>query len=216
MARLVVPGYPHHVTQRGSRRQLTFFDESDYTGYLELLRESIAATGVDIWAYCLMPNHVHLVAVPAERSSLAMLLRRVHHRHARRVNEAHGWQGHLWQERFHSCVMDERHLVAAVRYIELNPVRAGLCARAEHWPWSSIHAHLLGESDGIVDPDPMLARFRDWRRYLEAEDRPEVIDALRARSASGRPAGDTAFITELEQRSGRVLRKLNPGPRPRN
>jgi putative transposase len=112
--------------------------------------------------------------------------------------------------------MDERHLVAAVRYIELNPLRAGLCARAEHWPWSSIHAHLLGESDGIVDPDPMLARFRDWRRYLEAEDRPEVIDALRARSASGRPAGDTAFITKLEQRSGRVLRKLNPGPRPRN
>ena len=214
MARLVVPGLPHHITQRGSRRQRTFFDDADYVAYLDLIRDTRLAAGVDIWAYCLMPNHVHMVAVPEKKDSLARLLRIAHHRHARRVNAAHGWRGHLWQERFHSFVMDEMHLLAAVRYIELNPVRAGLCKRVEDWPWSSVHAYLHGEGNGIVNVQPMLALVRDWRAYLALRDPPATIRTLRAHSNTGRPAGSAEFVASLERLSGRTLRKRKPGPPP--
>lgn len=126
IARLVVPNHPHHITQRGNRRQRTFFDDSDYRACANLIAKIKAAAGVDVWAYCLMPNHLHIVAVPEHEDSLAKMLRVAHRRHALRVNAAHGWHGHFWQERFHSFVMDETHLLAAVRYVELNPVRAGL------------------------------------------------------------------------------------------
>jgi putative transposase len=125
--RLVVPGYPHHVTQRGVRRQQTFFDDTDYRAYIELIKELKLAAGVDIWAYCLMPNHVHLIAVPKAEHGLATLFGTAHHRYAKRVNAIHDWRGHLWQERFYSVVMNESHSLAAMRYVELNPVRAGLC-----------------------------------------------------------------------------------------
>ena len=117
-ARLVVPNYPHHVTQRGSRRQLTFFNDADYSAYCDLLAEQLPKAEVDILAYCLMPNHVHLILVPHRGDSLARLLRRAHACYARRINVKYGWQGHLWQERFHSFVMDEEHLLAAARYVD--------------------------------------------------------------------------------------------------
>ncbi len=216
MARLVVPDYPHHVTQRGARRQQTFFTDDDYRAYLDLIKEAKAASGVDIWAYCLMPNHVHLVAVPKEVDGLAKMLRMAHHRYARRVNATHGWRGHLWQERFHSYVMDESHLLAAVRYIELNPVRARLCTRAEDWHWSSVGAYLRGESNGIVNVRPMLERVTDWREYLALSEHPETIETLRSHSNTGRPAGSKEFITALERISGRTLRKRKTGPHPRS
>jgi len=216
MARLVVPGYPHHITQRGSRRQPTFFDESDYRAYLDLIQETKSSAGVDIWAYCLMPNHVHMVAVPEQEDSLAKLLRVTHHCHALRVNAEHGWRGHLWQERFHSFVMDEAHLMAAVRYIELNPVRAGLCAEAENWRWSSVHAYLHGRCDGVANVRPMLDRVADWPEYIASGDDPEAIASLRSHSNTGRPAGTMEFVAQLEQISGRILRKRKPGPRPRS
>ena len=216
MARLVVPGLPHHVTQRGGRRQRTFFDDSDYLAYLDLIRKTKATSGVDIWAYCLMPNHVHLVAVPEREDSLAALLRVAHHRYARRVNAAHGWCGHLWQERFHSFVMDETHLMAAVRYVELNPVRAGFCRHAEEWPWSSVRAHLRGRDDGVVNVQPMREQVSDWRSYLDLSEPPETVDALRSHSRTGRPAGSAAFIAALERLSGRNLRKRKTGPRPKS
>ena len=216
MARLVVPGLPHHIVQRGSRRQRTFFSDADYLAYLNLVRDNLADAGVSVWAYCLMPNHVHLVAVPERETSLAAWLRVVHHRHARRVNAAQGWTGHLWQERFHSCVLDEAHLLAAVRYVELNPVRAGMCDRPEAWRWSSARAHLSGKSDRVVDVRPMLERIRDWRRYLGADDQPRAVSRLRSHSRSGRPAGSAEFVAELEQVTGRRLRPRKRGPRPRN
>lgn len=216
MARLVVPGFPHHITQRGSRRQRTFFDDTDYLAYLDLIIETKVAAGVTIWAYCLMPNHVHLVAVPEREDSLATLLRVVHHRHARRVNAANGWRGHLWQERFHSFVMDESHSLAAVRYVELNPVRAGLCTKAEDWRWSSVRAHLRGESDALVDVRPILELVSDWPAYLALSDQPDTIATLHAHSNTGRPAGSAAFVAELERVTGRTLRKRKTGPRPKS
>ena len=107
MARFVAPGYPHHVTQRGNRRQKTFFSDEDYRYYIELLAEYSKAYWTEIWAYCLMPNHVHLVMVPSEEDGLRATLGEVHRRYTRYVNFRKGWRGHLWQERFHSFVMDE-------------------------------------------------------------------------------------------------------------
>ena len=214
IARLVVPGYPHHITQRGNRRQRTFFGELDYRAYLDLIVEIKVSAGVDFWAYCLMPNHVHMVAVPEQADSLAKMLRVAHHRYSRRVNAEHGWRGHLWQERFHSCVLDETHLLAAVRYVELNPVRAGLCTRAEEWRWSSTRAHIRGEGDGIVNVHPMLERVANWQDYLVEDAQAETIERLRSHSKSGRPAGSIEFVAALERRSGRILRIRKTGPRP--
>ncbi len=215
MARVVVPGYPHHVTQRGNRKQRTFFGKQDYREYLSLLTEALPKADLEIWAWCLMPNHVHLVVVPEAEDSLARLFRHVHQRYTRRINKREGWIGHLWQERFHSFVMDEQHLLAAVRYIELNPVRAGLCVDPVEWAWSSVHAHLAGTSDDLVRTEPMLQRISDWRDYLADRTFDGLADGLRAHSRTGRPAGGEAFIERIEMLTGRQLKKRSPGPAPR-
>lgn len=211
MARLVVPGYPHHVTQRGSRKQRTFFADDDYIDYLRIFGELRAKADVAIWAYCLMPNHVHFVAVPRDETGLAKLFGCTHQRYALRLNATQGWCGHLWQERFFSSVMDERHLIAAVRYIEQNPVRAGLCARAEDWRWSSVHSYLGGAGNDLVDTSPMLERIPDWCKYLTEDSDPSLIDNIRSSTGTGRPAGDDRFVWELEATTGRRLRRRNPG-----
>jgi len=141
IARVVAPGYPHHVTQRGNRRQRTFFGAADYRAYLALMAEWCASQKVRILAYCLMPNHVHLVAVPREARGLARAIGGAHRRYTRRINFRKRWRGYLWQGRFGSCVMDRKHCLAAARYIERNPVRAGLVTRAWKWPWSSAAAN---------------------------------------------------------------------------
>lgn len=214
MPRLVVPDYPHHVTQRGNRRMQTFFCDDDYRAYLQLLAEAKAHAGVAIWAYCLMPNHVHIVAVPDSKDGLSRLFRCVHRHYSRRINFRENWKGHLWQERFHSFVMDERHLLATVRYTELNPVRARLCQRAEDWPWSSARAHLIGCDDVVTDVQPMLDRIGDWRCYLAAGASDSELEDIRRSSTTGRPAGDASFVTKLEALTGRELKKRKPGPKP--
>ena len=215
MPRLVVPGFPHHITQRGNRRMKTFFCDDDYVAYLDLLSAAQADSGVSVWAYYLMPNHVHLVVVPQAKDSLASLFRTVHRHYTRRINFREHWRGHLWQERFHSFVMDERHLMAAVRYIELNPVRARLCSRPEYWPWSSARAHLSGQDDDVVSVKPMLDRVVNWRRYLGARVNDEELERIRSCSRTGRPGGDHRFLAQLEAITGRNLKKRKPGPKPR-
>ena len=142
IARAVAVGIPHHVTQRGNRRQPTFFCEDDYENYLSLIAEWCLRWGVDIWAYCLMPNHVHLIAVPSSEDGLRRAIGEAHRRYTRAVNFREGWRGHLWQGRFSSHAMEERYLLTAVRYIELNPVRAALVQKPEEYRWSSAAAHL--------------------------------------------------------------------------
>ena len=137
LARLVVPGMPHHVTQRGNRRQQTFFNEGDYAAYLELMGEWCQEKGVQIWSYCLMPNHVHLIAVPSSEDGLRWAIGSAHERYTRRINFREKWRGYLWQGRFASFVMDEPYLLATARYVELNPVRAKLAPSVGAWPWSS-------------------------------------------------------------------------------
>ncbi len=212
-ARLVVPGYPHHVTQRGIRKQRTFFDHSDYQAYTELLANLRKSAGVRIWSYCLMPNHVHVIAVPSDRQALAKLFGVVHQRYAKRINAEHGWYGHLWQARFFSAVMDESHTLAAMRYIELNPVRAGLCERAELWPWSSVHAHLGTRTDPLIDSCSLIDDIDNWAVFLDEYSASDLIGSLRSTTRTGRPAGSNEFIDRLESETGRRIHRRKPGPK---
>ena len=216
MARVVVSGVPHHVTQRGNRRQETFFNEADYSAYLELMAEWCERSGVIVWAYCLMPNHVHLIVVPESEDGLRRGIGEAHRRYSRRINFREGWRGHLWQGRFASFPMDERHLMLAARYVELNPVRAKLCRVPWRWRWSSATAHIAGRNDGLVDVAPLLGRVDDWREYLAAGLAPEQAALLRQHERTGRPLGSVAFLRRLETRLGRVLRKKTPGRKPKS
>lgn len=214
LSRVVIPGVPHHVTQRGNRRLPTFFGEHDYKSYRELLAEGCKAAAVDILAYCLMPNHVHLVLTPASEDGLRAALADAHRRYSRRINQREGWTGYLWQGRFASAPMDEAHLLAACRYVELNPVRAGLVAAPQDWAWSSARAHLGGRPDGVVSIGPMLSRVPDWAGFLAAGLPEADHQALRSAERTGRPLGSKAFVAEVEQRSGRSFQLGKPG-RPR-
>jgi len=166
MARVVIPTIPHHITQRGVRRMETFFDDEDYETYLVLMHQWCNAAGVEVWAYCMMPNHVHLIVVPESEESLARGIGEAHRRYTRHINFKKSWKGYLWQGRFASFPMDEDYLLAACRYVELNPVRAKLAKRPEDYRWSSAKAHLLGVDDGLVKVKPMLDRVSNWRDLL--------------------------------------------------
>ena len=214
LSRVVVLGLPHHVTQRGNRRQQTFFGDEDYAEYRRLLSMSCRACGTQVLVYCLMPNHVHLILVPADEFGLRDALGEAHRRYTRMINFREGWRGHLWQERFHSFVMDERHLIAAARYVELNPVRARLCARPEDWAWSSARAHLAGADDELVSVRPLLELISDWARFIGEPDAPDTADLLHAHAGTGRPLGPDSFVEALEQRLGRPLKRQKPGPKP--
>lgn len=217
MARLVVPDFPHHVTQRGNRRQKVFFCDSDYSLYKRLLAEACQKSATRILAYCLMPNHVHFVMVPQNADGLRATFGEAHRRYTRFINLRECWQGHLWQERFHSTVMDEAHLIMATRYVELNPVRAGLCTHPWEWPWSSASAHLRGENDSLVEVAPMLARIADWQKYLQTTENEKDRNTLRRHARTGRPLGSTDFIRKLEQLTALDLRpgKRGPGLKPK-
>ena len=203
-ARVIAPGLPYHVTQRGSNRQTVFFQIADRKLYLRLLQENLKDAGVGILAYCLMPNHVHVVAVPEREDSLAILFGRVHGRYAQALNIRRSRSGHLWQARYYSCPMEGDHLWNGIRYVEENPCRAGIVGQAEAYRWSSAAAHLRGDPDasGILD----LAFWRRsggvarWREL----HRDELTDAeammLRKCTYAGRPYGSEAFLKEMEER----------------
>ncbi len=214
LARIVIPAVPHHVTQRGNRRQEVFFRDADYREYLRLLAEHAGAAGTAVWAYCLMPNHVHLILVPGDERGLAGAVQEAHRRYTRYINSAKDWKGYLWQGRFASAPMDEAHLLAAARYVELNPVRAGLVRRAKDWRWSSARAHLAGRDDELVTVAPLLERMTDWRAFLAQGLDEAEAEALRRGERTGRPIGSTAFVEQLEHQTGRTLQRRKPGPKP--
>jgi len=212
MARVVIPYIPHHVTQRGVRRLETFFDDEDYEMYLSLMHDWCLSSGIEIWAYCLMPNHVHLIAIPDSKEGLAHGVGEAHRRYTRYINFKKSWKGYLWQGRFASFPMDEDYLLASVRYVELNPLRAGLVKRAEDYRWSSARAHLDGKDDGLVMVQPMLDRVENWAELLASGDKGS-FDDLRMHERTGRPLGQESFIERMSLLAGRALGKKKPGPK---
>jgi putative transposase len=217
ISRVVAPGIAHHVTQRGNRRMPTFFDNDDYATYRALIAETCRQANVQVLAYCLMPNHVHLVLVPAAADGLRDALAEAHRAYSSLINRRKGWTGHLWQERFHSCPMDDAHTVAAVRYVELNPVRARMVPPPEAWPWCSAAAHILGQADELVSAmlPPPLDNLGPWDAYLAGvETDAATFDRLRSHQQTGRPLGCDAFVAAVE---AQTKRSLTPRPvgRPR-
>ena len=216
LARIVLPGIAHHVTQRGNRRETTFFTDADYRFYRDLLGEAADAAGTRIWAYCLMPNHVHVVAVPQGEDGLRATFAPVHRHYTARINARNAWTGHLWQARFGSVAMDEGHLLAALRYVSLNPVRARLVARAEDWPWSSVRAHLAGRDDRVVRVAPALERTGDFHAFLAAAfDEDAAFTPLRRAESVGRPVGSPEWLAAQEAKLGRPLAPGKRGPKKR-
>ena len=212
LARAVAAGAPHHVVQRGNRRLQTFFSDDDYQAYLELMAQWCGKRGVAIWAYCLMPNHVHLIAVPETEDALRLAIGEAHRRYSRMINFREGWRGHLWQGRFASYAMDEAYLLACARYVEMNPVRAGLVESPEEWPWSSARAHLSGADDELVDASALLKIVPSgWVDFLSLPTLPADARILRQHERTGRPLGSPDFITGLEARLGRRLRAQKGG-----
>jgi putative transposase len=205
ISRVVIENLPHHVTQRGNRRLRTFFRPEDYRLYLKLLRDRCKADGVEIWAYCLMLNHTHLIAVPRTRESLAKAIGDAHCQYTRHINNREKWHGHLWQGRFFSCPMDDRYLLCAARYIERNPLVAGLATCPQDYPWSSARAHLEGRDDVLVTVRPLLEKVPDWKLFLKYPNNSEDEAALLCHQTSGRPLGQQGFVRSLEIKLGRPL-----------
>ena len=216
IARIVVPEEPHHMIQRGNRRLPTFFCEDDYCRYLDLLRERCEEHAVEVWAYCLMTNHVHLILVPATESGLRLALGQTHKRYTTHINKREGWTGHLWQARFSSYAMDEAHLLAAARYIELNPVRAGIVGDPSEYKWSSAKVHLAAKDDLVVKVAPLLSRIPNWKSFLSDSISPEDQEAIQKHSRTGRPLGDKAFFDRLQCVLGKDVRPKKPGPKKRD
>ncbi len=210
---MVIPNIPHHIIQRGNRRMETFFSEADYREYLFLMAEWCNRCKVQVWSYCLMSNHVHLIVVPETEDGLRRAIGEVHRRYTRYINFQKGWKGHLWQGRFGSFPMDEEYLIAAARYIELNPVRAEIVKKPEDYKWSSAQAHLQGEDDILVKVEPLLSIVPDWRELLASDLSEEEYENLRLHERTGRPLGSDDFVEEMEKRTARILRKQKPGPK---
>jgi putative transposase len=203
------------VTQRGNRRQPTFFQAEDYEAYLALLGEWCGRCGVAVWAYGLMPHHGHLIVVPDSEDGLRRALGEAHRRYTRRINFREGWRGHLWQGRFASFAMDERYLRRAARYVELNPVRAKLCRVPWRWRWSRAAAHVAGRDDAVVRVAPLLERVRDWRAYLLEPLGAQEEQLWRRHERTGRPLGEPAFLDRVESLLGRIVRPAQRGRKPK-
>ncbi|MEN6386931.1 MAG: transposase [Phycisphaerales bacterium] len=191
LARVVVRGYPHHIIQRGNRRQQTFFNDEDYEAYIALMAEWCQKCGVEIWFYCLMPNHVHLIAVPQSEDGLRRAIGEAHRRYTRRINFREDWRGHLWQGRFSSFVMDNKYLQTAVRYIAMNPVKAGMSKRPEQYRWSSTAAYFNGKEDNLIKRSGLNAKIDNWPEFFR-----QGVICYRSRKCTGMsiPADRLAMI----------------------
>ncbi len=215
-ARFQEPELPYHVTQRGNYRQDVFADEEDFQKYLELLEKYGRKYKLEVWAYCLMNNHVNLIVYPLTTTSMARTLATTHMVYAQHMHRRTGLVGHLWQGRFYSCALDDQHLYRAAQYVELNPVRAGLIKDATDWPWSSVHHHLGHASDPLLVNSrwPEKTDLDDWKAILDQPHDPEFWELLHRNTRTGRPLGSKEWVSDLEHRTGRRLHPLPEG-RPR-
>lgn len=216
VARIVVPGFPHHITQCGNRQMEVFETDDDRLAYLRFLKKYAVQYNLSIYAYCLMTNHIHLVAVPADETALGKTLRDAHTVYAMYFNTRTALSGHVWQGRFYSCPLDEQHLWAAVRYVERNPVKAGLVERAEQYRWSSAAAHCGRCTDDLLSSDvPPTGVIEDWSAWLAQPEEESVTAYIRQQTQTGRPCGSETFLDQLENLLDRTVRRKKPGRKPK-
>lgn len=206
IARVIIPDCPHHVIQRGNRRQRVFFCDSDRELYLRLLKRHGAKTGISFLAYCLMENHVHLIAVPRSKNSFVKGIAETHRKYTTIINIREDWKGYLWQGRFISYPMDEQHLYASIRYVERNPVRAGLVEKAEDYPWSSAKAHIYQVKDPLLSGLDAHMGIENWASYINDREGEDFIEQIKTHERTGRPLGEDVFLEKLEKITGRKLR----------
>jgi putative transposase len=215
MSRAIAVGHPHNITQRGNDRRTVFHEADDYLHYREWLARNARKFDLDIWAWCLMPNHIHVVAVPNSNEALSRTFNTVHMQYAQYHNRRQEASGHLWQGRYFSCLLDETHVYAAVRYVEMNPVRGGLAASAQDYPWSSAKSHVLGTADPLLSSNCFLTEtVRDWGEYLAEAPDPAVQEELIRATVTGRPCGAETFVKKMETLLDRSFIPL-PSGRPR-
>ena len=215
LARVIVPGLAHHVTQRGNGRAKTFFSDEDYRLYLRLITANCRAAKVQCLAFALMPNHVHLILVPKDTEGLRKALAATHGTYASNLNGRRKKTGHFWQGRFGCVAMDGPHTEAALRYVLMNPVRAKLVNRADGWPWSSAAALLKGKDDGLTDCGAVQEQFGDVALLLAEGPEAEMMEMqLRRAETIGRPLGSPTFLDKLERKLGRALKPAKRGPKP--
>jgi putative transposase len=216
--RIVIPNCPHHVTQRGNNRQDVFFVDDDRFSYLGFLAEEAERYALRVDGYCLMSNHVHLIVTPKSEAALAGTLGRTDYRYTQYINALHGRSGHLWQNRFYSCALDQDHYLAAMAYVEQNPVRARMVRCPWRYSWSSAAAHCAEGPDrsGLLDLGAWARSpaAKGWRQTLAERLKPEVVSTLRLSTHRGRPLGTDRFLSKIESLLGRRLRPLPVG-RPR-
>ena len=216
LARNVFPNIPHHVTQRGNRREDVFFSTEDRLYYLEWLRTYSLKYEVEIMAYCLMTNHIHLILRPTHKDGLHKMLKPLHMRYAQYINKKNNWSGHLWQDRFFSSALDEAYTWSAIRYVERNPLRTGMVEHAEDYAWSSAAVHCGNREDVLLstlDREWKTIPRSDWSNWLSVAGSQNDNAKLRRNLNKGLPCGNDEFIDLLEKQVGRVLR-FRPQGRP--
>ena len=217
-ARVVFPNIPHHIIQRGNRREDVFFSDDDRKQYLEWLKEYCKEQKVEILAYCLMTNHIHLIAVPTTEDGLQKVLKPLHMRYAQKINRERGWKGHFWQGRYFSSPLDGEYLLFTTKYIERNPIRVKKVRKAENYKWSSARGHCGTAQDDILTTKmKWLNKYEgidNWSQWLSIKEEKEKTDLIRRNTEKGIPTGSGRFIRRLEKLAGRVL-EYRPIGRPR-
>ena len=210
-ARIVIPKLAHHITQRGNNRQVIFEEETDYRKYCFWINKYSVLNGLSVLAYCLMPNHVHLIVIPMKANSLSKTFQTVHTLYAQYILKKKNATGHLWQGRFYSCIMDDQHLYRAIRYVEKNPVRGHIVRKAWHYPWSSAQWHMgLSGTSTIHLKNISLVEQTEWKNYLEETD--EVFEKkFRTQTFSGLAIGSADFISKMERQVGYSLKASKVG-----
>ena len=202
-ARLIVPGLPFHLTHRGNNKQKLFYSDEDRRKYLFWFQEASQEWGMRVLSFCLMDNHVHFVALPDRLDSFAKVINVVHRRYAIYLNQKNGATGHLWEGRYYSCLLDQRHLMMALRYVECNPVRAGLVLKPWDWVWSSAREH-IGKGKGYISLEDMRALIAvpSWKEFICQVEREEDLKELRKQTMSLKAWADLDFKESIEKKYG--------------
>ncbi len=214
-ARVTLANTPHHISQRGNRGESVFFERKDFETYRALMAEQCATYRIQIWAYCLLPNQIHLIAQPQKPDDLARAVGEAHRRYTRYINEKKEWRGHLFQDRFYSYAMDDGALIDAAHFIETLPVTAGIAPKPGQYLWSSAKAHLQDRADELLSPYKLLLeRTPDWESFLSMPLPRKIMDTITQHLQTGRPRGDLSFLDMIEGQLGKRVRALPVG-RPR-